>query len=257
MKKLKYFYLILFALVSLLAFSRHINTTVTANEGHCASDSETVTKDESSPYTQTAPNGKIFTKIYVKAGPNCFSSSNNGTLNNGCYLVNGIGTTTSTVSKVGNDGPNCKDISHVEFVYSSSSPTPTPTLIPSSTPTPTITPDDPTPTPTLQPEDPTPTLIPSSTPTPTIIPDDPTSTPTPAPTSTSSSNTTETTTSNNSSQPAVGGISIQIKRGEVLGVSSLASTGSFMDNLGLSGQNIGLLLSGLGTMLYVKKRKLK
>ena len=68
-----------------------------------------------------------------------------------CYDVEGIGTSTATVTRKG-EGRTCQGISHIDVLTSTATPTPTPT--PSATPTPT---PSPIPTPTLTPIDPTPT----------------------------------------------------------------------------------------------------
>ena len=106
-----------------------------ASEGHCAQNP--YTKVESSPFTATAPEGKVFNSIWIKAGSSangfgCTEYKSNTT--QGCYVISGIGTRTVTASKQGS-GSNCKDISHVEFVSTSVNSTPTPTKIPTPTPT--------------------------------------------------------------------------------------------------------------------------
>ncbi len=45
------------------------------------------------------------------------------------------------------------------------------------------------------------------------------------------------------------------KQGEVLGVSTLAATGNPLQDLGLLGQGLGLILSSIGGVAYVKKQK--
>lgn len=86
------------------------------NQGHCATDP--FTKVESAPFTATAPEGYIISKLFVKAGSEqsgagCFEYTAN--TNDGCYNVEGLGTQTATVTKIGS-GSGCKDISHVEFI---------------------------------------------------------------------------------------------------------------------------------------------
>ena len=85
--------------------------------------------------TWTAPNGTIISLVVVKAGSEQsgageFYFYESGT--NGCYTVSGIGTQVVTVSRTGNPGPDCKEISHVRFYYQCSE-------IPTTTPTATIT----------------------------------------------------------------------------------------------------------------------
>lgn len=120
-------------------------------------------------------NGHIaVSSVYVKAGTSCYQYTSD--TNNGCYNVSGLGTTYVSVSKSCCGGPSCKNISHIEFVGSSVTPTPTCTATPTptctATPTPTVEPtptDEPTPTPTQGEGEPTPTptteVVPTATPT--------------------------------------------------------------------------------------------
>jgi hypothetical protein len=115
-----------------------------AGQGNCGTGTF---KDETAPYTITAPAGQVFTAVWVKAG----STQNGGgcvlltTAIDTCYNVSGLGTSTVTVTNTG--APGCFGISHIEGVVGTPTPTPTPTPKPTPTPTP-----DPKPTPTPTPK---------------------------------------------------------------------------------------------------------
>lgn len=79
----------------------------------------------------TAPAGHVITRVAVKAGVPCWftpeSALQGGTYTFAfdgapCYVVAGLGSTTVTVRRVG-AGPNCKDISHIEYVAGPPLPT--------------------------------------------------------------------------------------------------------------------------------------
>ena len=139
------------------------------------------TKDESAPYTFTAPSGMVVSGVCVKAG----TATTALIASNRCYTVTGVGTTEGSVTQAVSDR-TCKDISYVTFYAAVPTPTPTPTNTP--TPTPTTTPTN---TPTT-----TPTTTPTNTPTPTATPTAvaPTNTPTPTPTATPTNTPTPTPT---------------------------------------------------------------
>ena len=73
--------------------------------------------------TMVAPSGEKITEICIKAGSAQSNSdgkahrggviTSNGNVDNNCYTVSGIGTSTVTVTKIGS-GPNCKEISHLD-----------------------------------------------------------------------------------------------------------------------------------------------
>jgi hypothetical protein len=70
----------------------------------------------------SAPTGEVVLRVAIKAGTPCWFTPDGATgtytvVVEGapCYVVAGLGTPTATVARVGN-GPDCKDISHVEFV---------------------------------------------------------------------------------------------------------------------------------------------
>jgi len=158
-------------------------------------------KDETAPFTATAPAGEVVTAVCVKAGTETIAV----TADNTCYSVSVFGTTEATVTKIGS-GKNCKDISYATFY--TQAPTPTPTATPTSTPT-----DTPTPTTTATPTDtptttstPTPTNTPTNTatPTPTNTPTNtPTSTSTPTPTNTPTNTPTPTPTNTPTATPVI------------------------------------------------------
>ncbi len=186
--------------------------------GNCADGQ---IKIESDPFTYTDPQGLPISSIWIKAGSAQSTDDNQCTQfdqdsNNGCYSVTGIGTSTVTAQKVG-DGPDCKDISHIEIVLVQAENTPT-TI---NTPTPTLTlTSTPTPLPTDTPEvtsqpNPTSTPLPTSTQSP-----QPTSTPTPGPIGGGETNNLEQNTSSQTETKTTG---------QVLGVSTMANTGSFTE----------------------------
>ena len=132
--------------------------------GNCAPEGSVVVKDEApgdvNEFTSTSG---VITAVYIKAGTPCYEFLADQTI--GCYTVTGIGTETVTVTRSGS-GPDCKEISHIEYVIGAPTPTPTPEPTPTPTPTP-----EPTPTPTPTPEPtPTPTPTPEPTPSPTPTP---------------------------------------------------------------------------------------
>jgi len=111
-------------------------------------------------------------KVIIKSGSQnqgdaCFSFKYPPpSQSNSCYQVSGLGSTSIRASKIG-DGPDCKDISHIE-VYACPNPTNTPTTTQRATPT--DTQEIPTSTSTQE--------IPTNTPeTPTDTPEIPTDTP--------------------------------------------------------------------------------
>jgi hypothetical protein len=85
-------------------------------------------------YTINAPAGSVVTAVSIKAGRDCLGPFTED-FNDGCYAVSGLGTATVTIERIGS-GPTCKEISHVEFL-TSTSPPPTTTTVPTTTTTPT------------------------------------------------------------------------------------------------------------------------
>lgn len=66
--------------------------------------------------------GNVVTGVCIKSGDNMFGEDkhsqvlNNGTYENGCFKVEGVGTQTATVTRLGS-GPECQGISHIDVVY--------------------------------------------------------------------------------------------------------------------------------------------
>jgi hypothetical protein len=147
-------------------------------QGNCRSN--WVAKDESAPFEYDGD--QIITKVIIKSGANCITFGGNG--DNGCYRVSGIGSTSVKVWRIGEAGPECQEISHVEFYAEQVEETATPTRTETNVP-PTITPTsttDPTPTETATTPfkfwTPTPTTpTPSGTPENTVTPTQSTGTP--------------------------------------------------------------------------------
>lgn len=73
-------------------------------------------KDETAPFQITVP-GSVINKLWIKAGDGdggCYEFTANDS--DGCYSVSGIGTSSVSAVKVGS-GSSCKDISHIEVVF--------------------------------------------------------------------------------------------------------------------------------------------
>lgn len=131
----------------ILAFAIRSSRASAQGLGNCG---EFTFKDEQFPFGFTLPNG-IVKKLVIKAGSQnqgdaCFEFIQDG--DDGCYSVSGLGTASASATKIG-EGPECKDISHVEFTGEDPTPTPSPSASPSATPSPT---PDPSPSPTPTPE---------------------------------------------------------------------------------------------------------
>jgi hypothetical protein len=80
-----------------------------------------------------APAGSVITQVAIKAGRDCFFFP--PLTSNDCYTVSGLGTSTVTITRIGS-GPDCKEISHIEFTTGPVQPPPTTTptsSIPTST----------------------------------------------------------------------------------------------------------------------------
>ncbi len=96
--------------------------------------------------TYSAPAGTIVTAVCIKSGANMFGALKhsfplqNGTYENGCYQVSGVGSGTVTVTRL-LDGSSCQGISHIDAILGDAQvdPTSTPTATPTATPTPTLT----------------------------------------------------------------------------------------------------------------------
>lgn len=121
---------------------------------------------------------------------------------------------------------------------------------PGATPSPTssaLIASSPSPTSSLSPS-----LSPSPTPSPT-----PSLTPTPSPTTATTTTTTTNTTNTVAgaaavSTPAPAVLGAQALQGQVLGASALAPTGTFDELLSLGLKMLGVIISGLGIVGYVK-----
>lgn len=197
-------------------------------------------QSNSNPRVYTAPNGQIITGVCIKSGANMFGDGHsdalsNGTYENGCYTVTGVGTSTVTITK--NFGGNsCQDISHLDiYVQTQTTPTSTPSATPTMSATPTSTPededDDPTPTPTA-----TASATPQSSSTPTASPTtSPSATPTSTPGTGGNSNNDDNSSSNNSSSTS--------NSGQVLAASTMATTGVFNEIISVAMMLVGFITS--------------
>lgn len=243
-----------------------VNSLVRASGGdndECEDAQETSFEDgDEDEMEYTAPEGQIVSGVCIKSGNNMFSdghseSLEDGDYEDGCYTVEGVGTNTIVVER-NFESDTCQGISHLDIYTDDQNnneegdgdeenedeedeesngqseeegdgvenegnqePTPSPTPSPSESPTPT-----PTPTP------------------------NPTTSPTPQP-SQSSSNS-----SNSSSQSSVASETPRPSpQGQILGVSTLAQTGIFEDNVLNSIFALGILLLSLGAKRYAQKNR--
>jgi hypothetical protein len=95
-------------------------------KGNCLGGDATKTPDDpGDTVILTAPAGQVITTVAIKAGTPCFTFTEDGSVP-GCYTVEGIGTSSVTVTRIGS-GPDCKEISHIEFITSTGPPPPTTT----------------------------------------------------------------------------------------------------------------------------------
>ncbi len=77
--------------------------------------------DKDSEVSYTVENDEIVTGVCIKSGEGSFGDKqHSGVLGNGtyenCYTVEGVGTRTVTVTRIG-EGPDCKAISHIDVVF--------------------------------------------------------------------------------------------------------------------------------------------
>jgi hypothetical protein len=70
----------------------------------------------------TAPDGRVITRVAIKAGTECYFTAEGATgdvtidvFGEACYRVDGLGTASVTITRIG-DGPACKDISNVGYL---------------------------------------------------------------------------------------------------------------------------------------------
>jgi hypothetical protein len=99
--------------------------------GNCLGSDATKTPDDPGDIViLTAPAGQVITTVAIKAGTPCVVFTADGS--NGCYTVEGIGTPSVTVTRIGS-GPTCKEISHIEFLTSTAPPPTTTETIPTTT----------------------------------------------------------------------------------------------------------------------------
>jgi hypothetical protein len=100
-------------------------------KGNCLGADATKTPDDpGDTVILTAPAGQVITTVAIKAGTPCVVFTADGS--NGCYTVEGIGTPSVTVTRIGS-GPDCKEISHVEFLTSTAPPPTTTETMPTTT----------------------------------------------------------------------------------------------------------------------------
>lgn len=195
-------------LITLIVFSNFNVQLVSASAGACEDAQATSITGSANSVSYTTPSGQVVLSVCIKSGSNMFTDSSspnhsgqlgNGTYENGCYTVSGVGTSTVTVTS-NSQSETCQEISHIDAYYGtltpspSITPSPTPNVIPTPSSSPTSSPaptSTPTPSETPYPS-PTPTSSPTSAPTSTP---DPISTPTPTPSVTPQPTATPTATS--------------------------------------------------------------
>lgn len=194
----------------------------------CSNPTATIDGNQNS-LTYTAPAGATIDGVCIKSGVNMFDGWHsgvlgNGTYENGCYSVSGVGTNTVTVERTGSPFSACQGLSHIDVLDSNPGSTPAPSSAPSSAPTPVPSASPASSPVTLAQSSPTPTPVsaPLSSSSPTPVPSA-SSNPIPSPTPDPSGNTSSASTGNSSSNNgAVAGAS-----GAVLGASAeLPATGT-------------------------------
>ncbi len=167
----------LLASITLLSVPLPGEAATVNGQGNCSTG--WVAKDGNAPFEYDG--SETIIKAIVKSGQGCFSLKI-GSSNDGCYKAAGLGSTHVRVTRVGTPGPECQEISHVEFYAGQVEPTPTDPTPTEPTPT-EPTPTEPTPTEPTATEptatDPTPEVTDSPE---TVTPTEPVRTPTPPPT---------------------------------------------------------------------------
>ncbi len=204
--------------------------------------------------TYTADPGKIVTAVCIKSGANMFGDLKhsfplgNGTYENGCYQVAGVGTATVTVTRLF-EANNCQGLSHIDLIVGDvqqETPTPTSTTTPTATPTETPT-GTPTGTPTA-----TPTGTTTATPTGTVTQGTtPTTTPTgstPLPT-TPASTATAPATSTQGGQTGTTPTAVQSTVAGVVTPKAPATGSGMMDQPGMESSWFALL--GIGAVVMM------
>ena len=122
--------------------------TAGANHGDCTGAVTDIDPDTDDLATYDTGSDKIVTGVCIKAGTmfngdHGFFTENAAGIED-CYTITGIGTSSIEVTRTGDPGPDCQQISHID-VIEGDAPTPTPTATatapaeatPAATPTPT------------------------------------------------------------------------------------------------------------------------
>ena len=95
-----------------------VTETVTSGDGSKGGgqfpDADEVVANPSNTNIITSPSGEIYSQVQIKAGPDIFVITQD--INNGCFEVSGIGTSTVMVNRIG-DGPDCKHIGGIGLFY--------------------------------------------------------------------------------------------------------------------------------------------
>ncbi len=125
--------LILVGVVTLLLIILgSLSATPVASDGGGCTDAQarSVTGSGDEVTYDASPN--IVTGVCIKtgAGEEPGEPLHTGPLDNdthfGCYAVSGVGTTSVTVERTGDPGPECQSISHIDVYYAAPTPTPPP-----------------------------------------------------------------------------------------------------------------------------------
>ncbi len=193
----------------------------------CTALSVNAPGSETSPVIYTAPSNNIVTGVCIKAGQLHTDIITSDTTYNGCYQIVGIGTGTLTITWVGTR--DCQSVSHADIALQVVGPSgatgetgPTGATGETGPTGATGTTGSTGATGPSNQEDPTPTVTP--TPTPTV-------TPTPTP-----SNNGGGDNGGGDNGGGIGGgditpVAASTQRGDVLGATTLAGTGTFEDTL--------------------------
>ena len=123
-----------------------LNVFADGNGSEAACDNTDTTVDPSDNSSTTpfvfnfdAGTGNTVSGVCIKSGVNMFGDSHsgllgNGTFENGCYTISGVGTQFLTVTR-NNTGSSCQGISHLDIeTEPAASPSPSPSPSPSSDP---------------------------------------------------------------------------------------------------------------------------
>lgn len=286
----KIFIIIVSFLISILAITSSVFNSggqvvqlASADQHVCPDGGEWTKVDGLSDltYTFTVPTGFVVVENCMKVGDHDPVFGTGNTVTN-TTLFNSPGGVTCTALGVPHNGCTLQNISHASFrLQLITSPTPTDSPTPTPTDTPSPTPSD-SPTPTTDTVTPTPTeeVTPTPTDVPTVTPDcsgascntggvgDRTPTPTLIITASPTQTLTATPTADATptSTPGIGGsgnvlgtsvtpTDVVDSQKSVLGATTMAATGTFVQNLMNLMFALGMLSLSGGSLMYAKTKK--